>query len=295
MLELVNFDINISLRKMKEILTSLDEEFLKAIKSLDQKTLDKMLGNAQWLNCQFGFGSGFKTNKARWWARKWLTDFGGGEKTSFALYSPRLLEGFEIQVSGENYLESGPAIFVTNHPPGPIGGYWVCFALNWVVESRLQKGPSPYWLTTDYSTHPIFRNRSLSLLRKKVSHIWAEPGEVFILPFDLEERKKIIDQASDHLSQGGRVAVTIEGPAGKQLSRARPGVGRILAQLTQKQGLPIYPVGLWREGDNLNLRFGPTFDIKSLSDPQKIAFRAALNIARLLPEERRGFYKGLAR
>jgi len=276
---------------MKEILSSLDGGLTKAIKSLDQRTLDKILGNFQWLNCQFGLGSGLRTNHARWWARKWLTDFGGGEKTSFALYAPRLLEGFEIRTSGENYLDEGPAIFVTNHPPGPIRGYWICFALNWVFERRLQKGPSPYWLTTDYSTHPIFRSKSSSFVRKRISHIWAEPGEVFILPFDLEKRKKIIDQASDHLSRGGRVAVTIEDPTKKQLSRARPGVGRILAQLTQAKEIPIYPVGLWKTGDNLNLRFGHAINLKGLSDPQKIADKIGIQIAHLLPEDRRGVFK----
>jgi len=276
---------------MKEIFTSLDRGLAKAIERVDQKTLDKLLGNFQWFNCQFGINNGLKTPQAHRWARKWLVNPDG--ETSFASYAPKSLEGFEIRTLGEEELSDEPALFAINYPSSPISGCWVCFALNWVIERRFGEGTGPYWFTTEFSSNPIFKTRTGSLLRRELSHIWAGPGETFIQPADFEARRRIIERAGDYLSSGGKLGISIESPGRKKMGRARIGAGRTISQLAQKTDFLIVPVGMWRERDDLNIRFGTGFRPRSLGDLedyQKVADRIGVKIASLLPEEKRGVY-----
>lgn len=277
--------------------TPIDYALEQMISSVNPNLRDEIIARFIEFYFQFGPGNSPKTGAGKAGFRRWLEHGIEGRRVTFAAYAPKWLDGFKINPIGKEYITNNSGIFVTNHPTGPFRGYWICFALNYTVNQLNGEGKSPSWMTTDFSARDSVLSSTsfLRLLRERASHIWADPGDVFFVSSNRKRREMAMLDITDHLNQEGSMAITIEGPNNHKLTRARIVVGKIVQQLSQDDKIPVWPVGLWREGDDLNVRFGSNIDLSDLSDYQTIADQIAIHIANLLPEERRGVYTNAAK
>jgi hypothetical protein len=92
------------------------------------------------------------------------------------------------------------------------------------------------------------------------------------------------------------VGLTPEGLASSgRLVEPPPGSGLLLAALVHG-GVPLLPVGIWEDGPELHIRFGPPFPLDlqagvARTEQDRLASeRVMLAVGRLLPREYRGAY-----
>jgi hypothetical protein len=90
------------------------------------------------------------------------------------------------------------------------------------------------------------------------------------------------------------VALFPEGRATLALEEARPGVGGLLHRVSTR-GVPLLPVGVYREGPTLVVRIGPLFSLAGLSGKgdeldERAREQVMVAIGRLLPRRLWGLY-----
>ena len=201
----------------------------------------------------------------------------------------------------------GPFVLVGNHFQAPnvwIG--WVAAAISSVVaEARAEGGKDLHWLAlSEWRWLQIGErwvpNPLSALLFPRAARVWGlvpTPSN----PADVAGRARALRAALAYLGLRGRgraaepVALFPEGTATVALAEALPGSGAFLYSLSRR-GVPLVPVGVFAEDDNLVLRFGEPFALASAppgarEDVDAWARRRVMTaIGRLLPRHLWGAY-----
>ena len=288
---------------LKEIQRGAEKAFL----SVDESLRDEISVRFIQFFLQLGPGHGLKTNRARGWANRFNDYLIEGRKAPCSFFGRGILDGYKIHVKGEEFLaKDGGGVFVCNHPAdGPLRGVWIMFALNPVV-AEVQDWQGCYearWIQKEVDEDKIIFKTPMGIQRRRYSEMIKTSCEAVNIDLNgsLAKHKRALLDMQRWLKRGGPLVLCPESTTSKTLVRGRPEAGRLLWSLT-KDGYPVWPVGLWHERDTLTLNFGNNIDLANsvkngggenckINLGQKIADIVMSEIAKLLPEERRGVYR----
>lgn len=274
--------------------------------SLDQETLDRLAIEAWFFSNQLGSANQLKTPKARRSLRTWLDLLKQGKDAPFAEFAPKIGDGFNLVIKGQENLSKEPCIYVDNHPTGPMSGTWTPFVINHAICKTLNtSGYAPRWFLKDYSDSYILKNTPLKLLKKRACRMMAQSNQMLIIQEDRSTFPQVLGEAKAHLENGGSLAICFEENNNNQLNRARSGVGLFLRIITDGGRIPVVPIGCWKKGNNLNVNCGRPVNLGSFLEglpadvddkvrSQKVIDYVAGHIACLLPIKHRGVYSKLA-
>lgn len=250
---------------------------------------------------QFGERHGFKTNDARGWGKKIMECWYQGKPSPLSEFAEGLFEGWKFNFRGVDSLEKDKAeIFVVNQPnTGPLRGNWFKFLVNNAVATqrgRLGKYEAR-WVQKEISEKPIFQKTPIGIQKRRLSRmINRSCGTILINP-DGQGRENVraVLEMRRHLQDRGVLVVCPEGQDNKVLGRGRGDAGELLSLLVGKLGVAVRPVGVWDYKEDLNVSFGEPLDPQVFRDSsQRIADLSMVEVAKLLPEEKRGVYSKLA-
>ena len=279
---------------MKEIYRAAEKNFCKIPEGLR----DLVTVRIAEFYLQFGPGHGFKTNKGRYWGHKIMTDWLEGRPTPLSEFSQGLFDGFRFEFAGVGSLPlKGAEILVVNQPSsGPLRGNWFKFLVNMAVaERRLRLGNfEARWVQKDTSDHPIFQQTLLGIQRARLARMIAKSCNTIMVGTSLSSRENLraVLEMRKHLNSGVLV-ISPEGQDSGVLRRGKSEAGELIALLVNKLQVPVRPVGVWSDNENLHVKFGDQIAIDSAADGQKVVDRLMVGIAQLLPENRRGVYRKL--
>lgn len=230
------------------------------------------------------------------WAALWQ------DKRSFHHDALRLTRSLPMKLLGtENIPHHGPGVVLVNHYHRP--GFfapWIALALSAIVPVDLVWTMTAAW--TDANT---YWERAKSMLS---SHMFPRLAEVYSFipmppmpprPNETYARARAVRQLLSAVRHQPSIllAVAPEGqdPAGSELMRPHPGVGRMLVQL-ENLGCRFHPAGVYEDKQELVLDFGPAFSI-ALSQglpsgeiDHQAADMAMRAVSARLPEYLRGVY-----
>lgn len=276
--------------------TVFDKTAKQLILSVDEKIRDRVIAWSFGFLLQFGRGHELKTSRAKGWFKAWTDCWYQGEEGPFALYAPGVLEGFRRHHINVDVVKPGPGVFLANHPDGPLQGNWYPFGLDEAIVNQLGGLEfKPRWFHKEFSDDPILNRTSIRIVRDRYSQLLARTCNTLLFGRDHQKNTKMIEEAREHLAKNGLLALCYEGQGSKELTRARSGIGGLLKTVCREMQVPIYPVGAWADGDHLNLAFSEPFSLNDNSTGREIIHFGAVQIARLLPEERRGYYAQAAK
>ncbi len=270
--------------------------------------LDPVLIRSTEAYFQAGPGYGFKTARARIWAHKFMTCWLKEEPARFSEYATRMLEGFEFEIKGTEHIEPKAGIYVINHPSdGPMRGAWIYFLLNHIVCQKLGQDSEPRWIHREETELPLLGIDALSvkktvigptaaLIRRRIVSKLSKTTGTILFPQKKEDTPKAMVEVVKTLTNGGKVVLCPEGQDAPVLRRGIKAAGAFLRFFTS-QGVPVWPVGIWKDGNTLGLNFGSNFSNEILSTvaAQQASDLAMVEIAKFLPEEKRGVYRTLAK
>lgn len=246
---------------------------------------------------QFGSGHGFRTPRGQCWGRRIMNDWYFGNRTPLSEFAKGLFDGFKFNFDGfENLPTEGSEILVINQPnTGPLRGNWFKFLANLAI-ARRRNWHGNYearWVQREISDNPILTKTPIGIQKRRLSQMIHKSCDTILVNPGGEEKNnlKALLEMRKHLINGGVLVICPEGVAGRVLQRAKRESGKLILMLSKKTKVPIRPIAVWDNGDDLNIKFGDTIDFNSLSDDsQKVADLAMTKIATLLPDERRGVY-----
>jgi 1-acyl-sn-glycerol-3-phosphate acyltransferase len=203
-------------------------------------------------------------------------------------------------ITGKEYIpRTGPGLIAINHYTRPgFPSWWMGFLLCASVPRPVNWITGEAWTAAGHWHEPL----KVAVTRWAFTRMARVYGFFPMPPMpprpeDTERRARTVRQVLEYARSHPQafIAVAPEGrdEIDQQLQPPHPGTGRFLYHLA-RLGYPVSPVGLWEEGDQIRLAFGPSFHIPG-DIPKKEIDRAAadqvmLAIASLLPEERRGAY-----
>lgn len=277
-----------------------DKVLGKALDSVSPHLRDRLLTGLWPFVYQFGEGNSVKT-EGQMFLRRWVGLLRDGKQAPFAKHAEGIFRGFTLGFRGTENLPEEPAIFLSNHPKGPIMGNWYPFVLNMAVARAFDNfDAAPRWFHKEFSESYLFGETSLASLYDRVSGMIVKSTNGFMISRDRKSLGKSIAAAQDHLKSGGRVALSFEGQANWGLERARSGVGLLLYSTSMGGEVPIVPTACWRRKDILNVAFGKPVSIRdqfgniglmpTKEKSQEIVDYLARQTAQMLPQRRRGVY-----
>jgi hypothetical protein len=236
------------------------------------------------------------TPHARYWGHQMLMRWFRGEPTPLSQWAPRLLEGCQIKVTGQENLPDGGTIAVINQPnTGILHGNWFKFLFN--DSAKKQRNLEAKWVQRADSNHPLIeRIPLLAYQKRRLSRMIAQScGTILINPTATSSRENLaaVLEMKRHLQNGGILVICPEGKDGQTLAQGKKEAGELILLLAKKTQALILPAGAWSEGSDLYLNFGETIDVGGLDKVtgQQMADLAMTKIATLLPEDRRGVYR----
>ena len=272
-----------------------DYAISRAIANIDERVRDRLIAASFGYILQFGRGNGLKTARAKSAFRKWTDCWYTGKPGPFAEYVAGVLDGFNRKHLNIESLQDGPGLLLVNHPDGPLQGNWFTFALDEAVVQRFGDFRSaPRWFHKKHSDNPFLENTSLKIIRHRYSELLSRTCNTFLIDRNLQNNRKVIEEARKYLGSGEKVVLCYEGQKARVLTRARSGIGFLIRAVTRGADVPVYPVGAWAHGDNLNLAFGQPVDLSNNQKNRQLAHYLVGQIACLLPEDRRGYYRRYA-
>lgn len=272
------------------------------------KVVDKILTQnvCDWLTVKIATyyldspGYMVKTGRARWWGHRMLELWYKGEPTPLSLWAPRLLEGLKTKVFGLENVPEGKLIIAINQPnQGILRGNWFKFLLNYsLAEARGKRGNfEAKWVQKADSSNSLIK--SIPLLdrqKRRLSYMLAKScGTILVDATANSVRANLssVFEMKKHLQNEGTLVVCPEGQASSQLVRGKREAGELLLLLAKKTKAPILPAGAWVESQRYYLRFGSCLNLSecNLQEGQETADLLMVEIAKLLPCEKRGVYR----
>ena len=279
---------------LKEINTAID----RIISDVGQDRLDKLITEYFRYYLQFGPGYSLKTGKGRFYLADIIHRITRNEAAPFSLYADKILDGFNIVAENSEIVGANRAVLIANHPAdGPLRSIWPVLALNKVLaERRDWRGNyENIWLQSAVPETQVYGITALQRQRVKLAKIIENSG--CVLTFQEGANNEVsFDKARKHLENDGLLGFYPEGTPSRQLVRAKYKSARFLGKLTEWR-VPLIPVGLWPEGDNLHICFGEPINNKNIAglDFQQQADMLMVEVAKLLPKKRRGVYRKIAK
>lgn len=275
----------------------LDELVGRRFEDLDPKIRDWIAVRSSEFYFQFGRGHGLPSSEARRAFRLYMQHWYEGKRSLFSEWAPSILRDFKMKVvSADVPKEAG--IYVVNHPTGPLCGAWYSFVFNNTVVNR-GNGFEPRWLHKEYSENPLLSKVSLlRSVRERQAQLSSTSMNTILFN---QSMHKALSEARNYIKEGGVVAFSCQSEESDSLGQIHGGVGRLVAAIRHKDDFPIYPVGVWQDGRDLNIKFGMPVAFGNFhsrgednsGDKQnggQISDQLGTEIAKLLPPERRGFY-----
>jgi hypothetical protein len=279
---------------VKEIYTAVEKTFL----SIPENFRDWATVRIAEYFLQLGPGHGFKTNKGRRWGKKIMDYWYQGKVTLFSEFAEGMFDGFHFNFYGlDNLSTDGAEILVVNEPStGPIRGNWIMFLINFAIaEQRRREGNyEARWVQREISDNLIFQITPLGIQKRHLSQMICKSCNTILVDpcSSPRENLKAVLEMRQHLQDDGVLIICPEGKNHRVLGRGKKEAGELVLMLVRKVKVPVRPVGVWDEGDDLNLRFGEIINLDSLTGSgQRVADLATTEIAKLLPPERRGVYQ----
>jgi hypothetical protein len=206
---------------------------------------------------------------------------------------PRRFDG------AENMLPVGRFLLTANHyaRPGLQPYHWAMIATAELAKFR-QGDPHIYWVFTSewrgrhFGPIPI----PALLFRWLFSRV-ARVYNLVTLPVtpDAVMRRAATMRKLFHLAKRGPIALTPEGAGSGVLQKPPPGSGLLLHALN-RSGLPVIPLAVWEENDELIFKLGKPFDLDLPSgtprqEQDALAQDQVMNAIRnLLPQAYHGEY-----
>ena len=241
--------------------------------------------------------------------------------------SKKFLPGFEKEISGvEEIPKKDPILGIFNHwsddgdDDGPLWGMWQHFLASEIISGAREAvkkdgkevSQEVGWIMQDSLEVPL----KIPKTNIRYQTGWEAPASKFILTdlispaFDLitvTAPFKLIRGRQEHfvpvsifrrLRNGGVVGLYPEAKPSRELAPAWEGSGKLVSMIAEKNPrTQILPVGVYTEGKNqetkLFLRFGKPFPVSRCENlkPGLIGRGMMAEIAQLLPEKYRGYYK----
>lgn len=246
------------------------------------------------------FGHNLKTPAASRESREVFDKWFSGESTPFSKHARALLEGFNLNIeSVEGVSNSEGEIIVINQPnTGPLRGNWFKYLLNLAVAQRRNFNGNfeNRWVQKDMSESPILKETPLGIQKRRLARMINKSCNTILVDPAAKGRANVtaVLDMRRHLTEGGVLTVCPEGQDHPVLGRGKSDSAELVAMLAGKNRdkAIVRPVAAWSKGDNLNLRFGRPIDTNLLyANSLRVADNIMVEIARLLPPEKRGVYR----
>ncbi len=225
------------------------------------------------------------------------------------------------QVEGlEHVPTEGAFLIVVNHYARPgLSSWWAAILLTWAI-GQARPGTPVRWMVVSEWTWPTWKHRLfITPVTRRLFPGLAHTYNLTLAPPVLNAAysaqqgaaavRRFLTVAKEAGRRGEALALAPEGREGEggALTSLPPGTGRFLLLLA-RSGLPILPAGVREEPAGvLTLRFGPPFHLNANANPPGgsetsgrvqsdldawAAGEVMGRVARLLPEEMRGEYRG---
>jgi 1-acyl-sn-glycerol-3-phosphate acyltransferase len=235
----------------------------------------------------------------------WIPDFLAGRRRSLARDSRTTMDGNPPppRVQGlEHVPPDAPFILITNHYGRdglPI--HFCAMAISAVVGERRPSSPEIRWvITSEWYGRRIGPLRAPVWLIRWAFRRIARLYGLVIMPRAVERkvgRAAAMRHIAEKVRAGETVGLVPEALGKGTLIEAVPGSGLLLLSASRGR-VPIVPVGLWEENDELVVRFGEPFRLEVEAREREEQDRQArervmVAIGRLLPERYWGFYADL--
>jgi hypothetical protein len=234
------------------------------------------------------------------WRKRMVDNLLQGRKIELSSFAMGLLDGFILNSEGEEKIPNKAAILVVNEPnTGPLRGNWSRFLVNLAVaKSRgRQANYEARWVQKELTNNPFFQDSPIGIQRKRISKMIEVSAETILVNSDGRGRKNLfaVRQMLRHLDNNGVLVICPEGEQRKVLGRGKKEAGDLISFLINGNEAVIQSVAVWDDGYVLNIRFGEVVTGGNRGeDGQQVADRLMIEIAKLLPEERRGVYSKVA-
>jgi len=285
----------------------LDKALERAILAWDQESRDKFIIWETYLMYQFGRGHGGKTGLARKSGLKWIKGWLDEGRTFLRAseYAGLLLDGFNFEdARGVEKIPEGPTYYCMNHPKGLMHGNWYTFAVGYHTAKARGVEHEPRWFHAEWSNEPLIEKTSLRILYTRGAQMMSAACNNLLFTRDRDSVMKVVGEAQNELTGGRSIAMSVEAAESGQFHRVHRGIGRLYMAITGAGNFPVTPVGVWRNKDDLNVRFGEPFYLRDLLGDnisaifdkgvnQRAADKIGLEIAKQLPAQHRGYYGAL--
>lgn len=282
--------------------SALDKAVERAICSMDDEAMERLIVYSTWFIYQFGPGHSLKTKKSRAAVFRWIDSWRRDNYIYQSIYAPGILDGYTYdRPKGIENIPDGGVVYCTNHPTGSAYGNWYSFVLNYNVASEKGEEHQPRWFHREWSNDPLVEKTSLNMIYSRAARMMSRASGNLMFTRDQSSIMEVIAQGQEVLTRGGSLGLNVQGKESAELDRLHRSMGRLAMAVTGPGDFPICPVGTWHEGGDLNISFGEPFYLKDLLGGrvsavfdkranQAAADKIGTEIARLLPERRRGYY-----